>query len=109
VRRISIDLNTRRAVESGTTPKYTVRLVFAELAYARPGQRVFDVSLQDKKVLKQLDVVTAACGINRSLVKAFRGIPIPTTLDITLTPAAGSLEPVLSGVELIAETPSSKP
>jgi len=101
VRRVSIDLNTRREAESGKTPKYTVRLVFAELAYARPGQRVFDVSLQGKRVLKRLDVVTAAGGINRTLVQEFRAVAVPRTLDIALTPAPGSLEPILCGVEVV--------
>jgi len=85
-----------------------LRLVFAELAYARPGQRVFNVSLQGKKVHERLDVAAAAGGINRSLVKEYRSVAVGKTLDILLTPADDSLEPTLSGIELVAETASAE-
>ena len=45
---------------------YTVRLHFAEPAMeTRPGERVFNVSLQGKEVLKDFDVVTEAGGSYR--------------------------------------------
>ena len=45
-----------------TRPKrLSVRLHFAELEGARPGERVFDVKLQGKVVLKDFDIVTRGC------------------------------------------------
>ncbi len=80
---------------------YTVRLHFAEMDGARPGQRVFDVSLQGQPLLKALDVVQAANGPKRELVREFKGVSIAGALDIDFKATAG--EPMLSGVELVAE------
>jgi len=84
---------------------YTVRLHFVEPhADCAPGQRVFDVALQDKRVLERLDVVREAGGANRSIVRGFQGVPVAGQLRIRLDPSAAR-EPVLCGLELIEETP----
>jgi hypothetical protein len=83
---------------------YTVRLHFAELDPTPPGQRVFDVALQGRTVLENLDLARAA-GPGRGLVKEFRGVKVTKNLTVTLTPAdaAPACAPVLSGVEVVAE------
>ena len=84
---------------------YTVRLYFAELTDAKPGERVFSIGLQGKEVLSNLDVVKAAGGKMRGLVKEFRAVEIGRELELSF--AAGSGLPVISGVELILEPQKS--
>ena len=83
--------------------RVTVRLVFLEPDAARQsGQRVFDVALQGQRVLTGLDVVAAAGGPLRTLVRTFEEIPAGRELKITLTPTT-ELPPLLSGVEIIEQ------
>ena len=83
---------------------YTVRLYFAEIAGCEPGRRLFDVSLQGRRVLEAFDVAKEAGGTNRSVVKEFKGIAVKDDLRITLTPTGASqAEPLLNGIEIIAE------
>jgi hypothetical protein len=84
---------------------YTVRLHFAEPDPVQPGKRIFDVSLQGSLVLENLDVVREAGGRMRALVKEFRGVRASGELTLTLTPSASASirEPVLCGVEVLAE------
>lgn len=87
---------------------YTVRLYFAEPEDLAPGERVFDVHLQGKAVLRRFDVVASAgqrlCGV----VREFRGIMVHDQLAISLTGLPDSRQkPILCGVELIRETDGS--
>jgi outer membrane protein assembly factor BamB len=83
--------------------RFTVRLHFLEPDAARqPGQRVFDVALQGRPVLSGLDVVAAAGGSLRPLVRSFDGIPAENELEITLN-AGTNPPPVLSGVEIVEQ------
>ncbi|MBM4032979.1 MAG: hypothetical protein FJ291_14500 [Planctomycetes bacterium] len=82
---------------------WTVRLHFAEPDDLKSGQRVFAVSLQGKSVLDRLDIIAAAGERLKPLVREFKGIEARDTLAIALTPAEGSLPPLLCGVELAAE------
>ena len=70
---------------------FTVRLHFAELDGARPGERVFDVKLQDKLVLEDLDVVKEAGGARRALVKEIKGVKADRALTIEMIPKARQL------------------
>ncbi|MBL7188884.1 MAG: PQQ-binding-like beta-propeller repeat protein [Phycisphaerae bacterium] len=81
---------------------YTVRLFFAEPEDVRPGGRVFSVGLQGEQVLKDLDVVKAAGGRMRGIVREFREIKIGRTLELSL--AAKSGVSIISGIELALET-----
>jgi outer membrane protein assembly factor BamB len=83
---------------------YTVRLYFAEPDDLQPGQRVFDVSLQDRPVLSNFDIVREAGGALRGVVREFKHIRVGPQLTVGLKPATSSKHrPVLSGVEMIAE------
>ena len=86
---------------------FTVRLHFAELDGARPGERVFDVKLQDKLVLKDLDVLKEAGGARRALVKEIKGVTAARAMTVEMIPKARQLTkksaPILSGIELVAE------
>lgn len=83
---------------------YTVRLYFAEPENLRPGDRVFDVQLQNQPLLRNFDVVAETGGPLRGVVKEFRHIIVKDRLTIGFKPAQkkkwGS---VLCGVEMILE------
>jgi len=98
VREVTVDLNLAK----DKPQTYTVRLYFAELGYAKQGERVFDVALQGKTVLRGLDVHAAAGAVNRGIVREFRNISVSDRLRINLTPHKASRGAVLSGVEIIA-------
>jgi hypothetical protein len=81
-----------------------VRLFFAETEEDAIGRRLFNVSIQDQQVLETFDIVKEAGGINRLVVKEFKGINVKDDLRITLTPLAESQAgPLLCGIEIIAE------
>jgi len=83
---------------------YTVRLYFAETSECQIGQRVFDIALQGKPVLEAFDIVKEAGQANHTVVKEFKGINVKDDLKITLAPTtAASAEPLLCGIEIIAE------
>lgn len=91
---------------AATTEAYTVRLYFCEPEEIEAGARVFDVSLQGKRVLKGFDVVKAAGGAMRVVVREFKGIGVEHDLSIALSPVKGTkmAEPILCGVEAVIES-----
>jgi hypothetical protein len=82
---------------------YTVRLYFAETQGAEAGQRRFNVSLQGWDVLEDFDIVRQAGRPNQLVVKEFKGINIRDDLKVNLTPTTAGHEPLLCGIEIIAE------
>jgi len=95
---VAIDLG-----KASRTRTCTVRLYFAELEPVKAGQRVFDVTIQGKEVLKDLDIFQAAGGVNRGIVREYPRVPVSGILRIGFTPHANRLMPVLNGVEVIAD------
>ncbi len=81
---------------------FTVRLCFAEPDDLRPGQRVFSVRMQGVEVLKDLDIVAAAGGVQRGILREFPHVQIGKALQLDFLPA-GTSEPLICGIELIAE------
>ncbi|NOZ23328.1 MAG: PQQ-binding-like beta-propeller repeat protein [Planctomycetes bacterium] len=92
--------------EDGDT-LYTVRLFFAELDNAKPGQRVFDIKLQDKVVCKDFDIVKEAGGANRAVVKEFKGIRATKDLKLEFLSKVKQPEksqlPLLQAIEIEKE------
>jgi outer membrane protein assembly factor BamB len=82
---------------------YTVRLSFAALENDKPGQRVFDVSLQGKTVLKSFDPVVAAGAVKKAHVAEFEKVNVTDNLvlDITTTATDTDHMPVISGIEVV--------
>ncbi|MCU0874642.1 MAG: PQQ-binding-like beta-propeller repeat protein, partial [Pirellulaceae bacterium] len=70
------DLKFRLIEQGGAAAAYTVRLHFAEPEDLQPGERVFDVRLQDEPVLKGFDIVQAAGAPRRAVVKEFAGVRV---------------------------------
>ena len=84
---------------------YTVRLCFAEPHDVPQGQRVFDVKLQDKVVLKDFDIVGAAPGPNRALVREFKSVEVRGHLEVELVPKSAEptpeQAPLISAIEVL--------
>ena len=87
--------------------RYTVRLHFAELDRVNPGERVFDVRIQNKTVIQGLDVVAEAGGRRTALIKEIEGIGASDTITIGLLPCADSKLPaILSAIEVAQPRPA---
>ncbi len=85
--------------------RYTVKLYFAEPENVAVGQRLFDIEIEGQKVLTNFDIAKEAGGSLRSVVREFAGVSARGQLTVRLTPSEGTAlrEPVLCGIELIAE------
>ena len=99
---------TSLKIKLGTSDKqpraYTLRLHFLESDDVRPGDRVFDVHVQGQPALAAFDVVKAAGGRNRALVKEVSGVQVGDELVIELIPTTSKLRAsILSGVEIQSE------
>jgi outer membrane protein assembly factor BamB len=95
------ELTIRLGPDGAAPRRYTVRLVFLEPDGLPAGRRLFDVAVQGQTRLRRLDVSAEAKGPGRPLVREVRGVLVRRDLVIRLSPVAG--EPVLSGVEVLAE------
>ena len=85
---------------------YKIRLHFLEPDHTqKPGDRIFDVALQGKPVLKNFDILAAAGKANRAIVKEFNHISVKDNLIITLQPSAKCPLPetILCGIEILPE------
>lgn len=84
---------------------YTVRLTFAEHDEIKQGERVFDVDLQGKSVLENFDVIAAAGGAGRGIVKEFQGVKVAGELKLLFKPSASAKvkRPILNGIEIVAQ------
>ncbi|MFT6617536.1 MAG: outer membrane protein assembly factor BamB [Limisphaerales bacterium] len=90
-------------ITRGAGRDYTVVLYFSDPDRLRVGERGFDVALQGKTVIQRLDLAKTV-EPRYSYVKRVAHVRINDTLEITLSKiATATHEPVLSGVELIAE------
>jgi len=87
--------------ETASPRPYIVRLYFAEPDGLELGQRTFGVSVQGEQVLSNFDIVKAADGPNRMVVKVFEGIMADKQLELTLTPQSG--QPLICGIEIVAD------
>ncbi len=90
---------TKERREPETT--YTVKLYFSELENKRPGDRVFNVSVQGAMVLDNFDICATAGKPDTEVVKIFPGIKAGNSIMIEMTPIKGNT--ILSGIELIQE------
>ncbi|MFB3904508.1 MAG: PQQ-binding-like beta-propeller repeat protein [Acidobacteriota bacterium] len=90
---------------------YTVKLHFAELENRKPGERVFHVRLQAREVLRQFDIAQEAGGADTPVVKTFTKVPVEGLLTVECVPSSGGAQPppLLCGIEIVREDPSSAP
>ncbi|MEO7426917.1 MAG: malectin domain-containing carbohydrate-binding protein [Fibrobacteria bacterium] len=88
---------------------YKVRLHFAEIYFTAPGQRVFDVSIQNQVAFSNLDIVAEAGAKNKALVKEYAVTVTGSTLTITLIHKTEN--PKISALEVVpgaAVAPTAK-
>jgi hypothetical protein len=81
--------------------RYTVRLHFVEMEHHSLGERVFDVLVQNQKVLTDFDVLAQAGSVNQSIIKEFHGVLVGDALKIELVPKSGRT--VICGLEAVVE------
>jgi len=83
-----------------------LRLHFVELDDVKPGQRIFDVVVQGKVMIKDLDVIAAAGAKNRVIIRNLTDIDATRTLTLELIPktkiVTPATAPIISAIELIA-------
>jgi outer membrane protein assembly factor BamB len=94
-------MTVRLAGKGAAARPATVRLHFAEPeADAKPGDRVFTVNLQGKDVLKDFDIVKAAGGPRRTVVREFRPVMVTEHLELGFSAKTG--KPLICGIEIMA-------
>ena len=54
--------------------EYRVRLLFAETYLKKPGERVFDVLVNGHQVLKNLDILKEAGGVDKGIERVFKDV-----------------------------------
>ena len=86
---------------------YTVRLHFAEVFGDSAGQRLENISINDKPVLSNFDPVAAAGGPDKAVVKEFTGIKPDAKgmirINISAAEAAADKNAKISGLEILPE------
>ena len=83
--------------------KYDVQLLFAETGSADPGQRVFDVKIQQETRLSACDIASQAGGQNRASIHKFADIDAKGSMTIELVPVQGQPPRICSLVITEAE------
>ncbi|HVZ80217.1 MAG TPA: family 43 glycosylhydrolase [bacterium] len=80
--------------------KYRVRLKFAETSVREKGKRVFDLSINGRKVLTGFDILEEAGGSDRALEKSFDDVSPNQEGEITLGFAASAGEAKVCALEI---------
>lgn len=84
--------------------KYTVRMHFAETyeGIDSEGPRVYDVKLQGAVVLKDFDIQKIAGGVQKALVREFKGITVSNGI-LQIDFVSKLQNPEINGIEILAE------
>lgn len=85
---------------------YRINLYFSELENKKPGERVFNVRLQNDTVLENFDIAGETGKTDKEVIKSFAGIKAGKSLKIDLMPVKGNT--ILSGIELMQEPVAAK-
>ena len=91
--------------ELSNTVSYTVKLYFAEIEDKKPGERLFNVRLQGREVLRGFDIAQEAGGVDKPVIKTFAKIPVKDALTVECLPVSPETgaPPLLCGIEVILE------
>ncbi|XP_055961744.1 probable leucine-rich repeat receptor-like serine/threonine-protein kinase At3g14840 isoform X2 [Mercurialis annua] len=94
---------------------YTVKLHFAEIvlrdnsSFYSLGRRIFDVYIQEKRVLKDFNIVNEAQGVDKVVIKDFKALVKDGTIEIrfqwtgkgtTAVPSRGTYGPIISAIDV---------
>jgi len=100
------DRNFRRAFlkppSQGGPKRYRLLLHFAELADVKPGQRVFDISVQGKRVIENFDIARESGGRYRAVTREVTPIQAEASISVEFHPKTGKLPPIINGIEIRA-------
>lgn len=90
--------------KSSDKRNFTVCLHFAEISDIKPGQRVFDVKIQGRTILRGFDIVRE--GKNTAVTKVSTDINAADRVEIELVSSnrAQEFKPILSGIEIVEES-----
>ncbi len=99
----SIEITLSKELMPSST--YSIRLYFVELQSKSSGERVFNVEIQGKTVLKNFDIVKETGGVERDIVKVIEGVQGKDKLVIDFKPSdlAPNSKAILSGIEIISD------
>ena len=87
----------------GVEPRaYRVVLHFLEPEPLHKGDRVFNVVINGKTVLADVDIVGETGAANRAIVKEVKGIGPCTSVEVSLKRVSGK-PPLLCGIEIVPE------
>ena len=103
VRSIEIELSSEKEIPETT---YRINLYFSEPENMNTGDRIFDVRVQDSKVLDDFDIIAQTGKKDKEIIKTFSGIRAGKTLKIEMIPEKGNT--ILSGIELLEENVQDK-
>ena len=78
---------------------YDIKLHFCEPENITARKRIFDVSLQGRKVLSNFDIAKTSGGKLIGVVKEFKSIKISEPLEIIFNAKAGKA--IISGIEFV--------
>ncbi|MFC4455915.1 malectin domain-containing carbohydrate-binding protein [Deinococcus sonorensis] len=81
---------------------YNLNLHFADLAHTTSGQRVFDVTVENKLQVDDLDIVARAGGGKTALVVPVNGVQVTDGL-LTISLKASIDFPSIAGIEIIPQ------
>jgi hypothetical protein len=84
---------------------YTIRFYFVELESVAEGERIINVEVQGKQVLKNFDIIKEAGGIEMDIVKTIKEVRVKDKLIIRFFPSksAPNSKAILSGIEIISD------
>ena len=90
----------------GTGVNYTVRLHFAETYWTTNNQREFNVSINGTQVLTNFDIIAAAGGPNKAVIREFTATPLANgTFNISYTTVIDNAKS--SGIEILIQPPAA--
>lgn len=104
VDRVEIDLGR------GGFRKYRLRLHFLEIEGIGAGERVFDVLVQGRLMIRGVDIAREAGGPKRALVRELKDIRVGQKLTLEFKPRRSGRKALISGIEIVREDclPSTK-
>jgi beta-glucanase (GH16 family) len=79
---------------------HTVKLHFAEFYFTAAGQRVFNVAINGTAVLGNFDIVSAAGGANKAVVRSFTATANGSGQIVVQFTAGSADQPKLSAIEV---------
>jgi beta-glucanase (GH16 family) len=85
---------------------YKVRLHFAEIFFSTTNSRKFNVTINGSQVLTNFDVLAAAGGMDKAIVKEYTATPVASSIVVAFSNGSADSAKI-SGIEIISILPSA--